>query len=555
MVFDSKEFNKLFNFKHQVEYIENSTDTKWGLLIKNKYLSENFLNKYFDSLKMVIHHYEYLSEEFMLNHKEELNWNLISKHQMLSKEFIINNRDVITNKCIKNIIDNRNSDGDIVDIYINDGKRFELVYIIEYGKLGEEFIEKYKDEVDWFYVSKNEVLSNEFIEKYKDKLDLNSVVQKSNMSEELILKNIDKIALNIKSNILPKYLFSKKGLSEEFIKKCFNIYYGDDEQSKMNESDKCKLIENQVLSEEFIERYKYLFNNEHWKLISKHQILSEGFIEGYENKVGWFTISKYQTLSEEFIKRNENKLFTKDMLSFQNVSSKYFSNNFKKIKYHGLLKVNKLSEETIRDNINNLNIDYIFENILVSNKFIDLYLKKEKMKEDNNYKELMEIIVKNQDLSEEFIEEYLDDINFYKLAKNKNIKIKTLKKYKKFINLNKIVITNVNISSEDKLKMENDYLRFYKVYDGDAEKLKSNHMIHNKETLKLIEISKKINESILDKKYEDMDCDQIKIEISEKINRINRKSYIEEEKNKKRKKIEKRKVILKNNELNSDIVF
>jgi hypothetical protein len=44
-----------------------------------------------------------------------------------------------------------------------------------YQKLSEAFIEKYKDRVDWDYISKHQKLSHDFIIKYKDKIYWNCI--------------------------------------------------------------------------------------------------------------------------------------------------------------------------------------------------------------------------------------------------------------------------------------------------------------------------------------------------------------------------------------------
>ena len=55
-----------------------------------------------------------------------------------------------------------------------------------------------------------------------------------------------------------------------------------------------------ILSEEFIEKFQDKVN---WILISDYQVLSEEFIEKFQDRVNWENISTYQTLSEEFIEK------------------------------------------------------------------------------------------------------------------------------------------------------------------------------------------------------------------------------------------------------------
>jgi hypothetical protein len=63
------------------------------------------------------------------------------------------------------------------------------------------------------------------------------------------------------------------------------------------------LIDNQYLEEE-LKIYINDFNEEHWTIISRNQVLSESFIERYKDKVDWEEISEFQKLSENFILNN-----------------------------------------------------------------------------------------------------------------------------------------------------------------------------------------------------------------------------------------------------------
>ena len=84
-----------------------------------------------------------------------------------------------------------------------------------------------------------------------------------------------------------------------------NIEKFFDENINNFEVDYYKLISNQKLSEEFIEKHKDKVN---WSYISIHQKLSESFIEKYIDKVDWWYILKYQTLSEEFRQKHNDKI-------------------------------------------------------------------------------------------------------------------------------------------------------------------------------------------------------------------------------------------------------
>ena len=46
-----------------------------------------------------------------------------------------------------------------------------------------------------------------------------------------------------------------------------------------------------------------------WRWISKHQTLSEDFIEKHKDRVNWWEISSSQKLSEDFIEKNKDIVY------------------------------------------------------------------------------------------------------------------------------------------------------------------------------------------------------------------------------------------------------
>ena len=60
-----------------------------------------------------------------------------------------------------------------------------------------------------------------------------------------------------------------------------------------------------LLTEEFIDKYNDKLD---WCSISIYQTLSEGFIEKHVDMVNWVGISQWQILSEEFRQKHKNKI-------------------------------------------------------------------------------------------------------------------------------------------------------------------------------------------------------------------------------------------------------
>jgi hypothetical protein len=114
----------------------------WGISIHQK-LSEDFIREFQDKVDwLCISIYQKLSEEFIIEFKDKVNWYNLSTNQKLSEEFI------------------------------REFKDKDKVYwrrISSSQKLSEEFIREFKDKVDWECISKYQKLSEDFIREFQDK--------------------------------------------------------------------------------------------------------------------------------------------------------------------------------------------------------------------------------------------------------------------------------------------------------------------------------------------------------------------------------------------------
>ena len=111
--------------------------------IKIKLEWEEYYNPDFDWNNWDFYNYKKnkLSEEFIREFKDKVNWRYISGCQKLSEDFIREFKD----KVLWN-------------------------YISGYQKLSEDFIREFKDRVDWLYILKCQELSEEFKEEFKKEL-------------------------------------------------------------------------------------------------------------------------------------------------------------------------------------------------------------------------------------------------------------------------------------------------------------------------------------------------------------------------------------------------
>lgn len=163
--------------------------------------------------------------------------------------------------------------------------------IIETNNLGETFIQKFQDKMDWIRLSSFQLLSESFIRENKSKVEWGMISEFQDLSESFML---------------------------EF-------------QENLNWGRICK---GQTLSESFIRNHSFqllLF----WKIISQYQELSESFIREFQSQLSWNKIVKYQKISEAFIMEVSLK---PDFSSHKAVlDNPYLGKSFKK-KYNNQFK-------------------------------------------------------------------------------------------------------------------------------------------------------------------------------------------------------------------------
>jgi hypothetical protein len=149
-------------------------------------------------IKFDISQYQKLSEEFIKEFQDKVNWESVSIYQKLSEEFIKEFQDKVN---------------------------WESVSI--YQKLSEEFIKEFQDKVDWYFVSANQKLSEEFIKEFQDKVNWESVSRYQRLSVRFRRKfNLQKPKNNwLYSTVKTKLQYIKKHTNYEIIDNEYIIAY------------------------------------------------------------------------------------------------------------------------------------------------------------------------------------------------------------------------------------------------------------------------------------------------------------------------------------------
>jgi len=202
-------------------------------------LSEEFIHEHKDLVDWEgISKYKKLSEEFIVEHKDLVHWEDISQYQQLSEEFIVGHKDLV-----------------------------DWLNISAYQQLSEEFIVEYKDLVDWVFISACQKLSEEFIVEHKDLVYWLNISACQKLSEEFIVEHKDLVDCG--------GISIYQQLSEEFIREHKDLVYW--------ECISCY----QQLSEEFIEEFDITISEDNWNYVTDEIKIEKLIDSGYEVKDGY----------------------------------------------------------------------------------------------------------------------------------------------------------------------------------------------------------------------------------------------------------------------------
>lgn len=160
---------------------EFANEVDWCWISAYQNLSEDFIREFADKVDVFyISRYQHLSEEFIREFADKVDWSWISRYQHLSEDFIgefkyrvdwywISARQQLSENFIKEFKDKVDWDN-----------------ISAYQRLSEEFIREFKDEVDWGCICDYQHLSEDFIREFKDKVYWYSISKYQHLYEEFI---------------------------------------------------------------------------------------------------------------------------------------------------------------------------------------------------------------------------------------------------------------------------------------------------------------------------------------------------------------------------------
>ena len=264
------------------------------------------------------------------------------------------------------------------------------------------FIDKLVEDKSWYNISMFHYLSEDFIEKNLDKLFLPELIQHQNLNEQFLDNVVLKFALKNKDKPI-HIIFNKVSalnLSEPFIVKHFKRLNKEDvsrhqllSNDFIDKYDKklkwdCLSCNKNIINLEFIERYKDKLDWVNLFLFLRDKnIIDFDFIDKYIDRLPWMHVTKYFILENkpEAFKRYSNKIVWKMVSEFikESGNNMLFKGDF----------INKFK--------NNIDFNIVSQARWMNQKFIDKY-KNKINKNELNYSEIMrkldvDYILKNKD--------------------------------------------------------------------------------------------------------------------------------------------------------------
>lgn len=323
----------------------------------------------------------------------EINWDweLISTNPNLTIEFLLRYPDKPWNW--KQFSKNPNLKNITLDIIEqNLDKNWNWQCISEFNKLTMDFINKYPDKNwNWYSISSNL------------NIILDIIVEASSMGGN-IYDALKTCTENVSKDLNCCSIFN-------FLNDCFSI-------NNNNTFDWFEFSHNKNITLDMIDKYSDKEWN--WYSLSENPYLSIDFFEKYGNKhVNWEYFSKHPDLSVESIKKIEKKhrINWSQVSKHPNMTMHIIETEEELVKYWNWKQImdnpNITKEFIIKhiDKFDNIKVDpYSYDDDLnLPIEFID-----RNINEFPNWK----LISKNHNITEEFIEKYIDNINWKKLSKN-----------------------------------------------------------------------------------------------------------------------------------------
>lgn len=154
-------------------------------------------------------------------------------------------------------------------------------------------VRQYQDYIVWSTLSANYRFLPDisFLDEFKDKIDWDTYTRYHSMSEEIYRRFKDRI------DFTTWYFFASKGHDRSYLEK----YY-----TEVKDWGRVLIYLN-VITNDMLKKYSYLFDEEAWSTISYHFELTEEIVKKYKDKLDLEGLKNNPYVQKEWLKIFENK--------------------------------------------------------------------------------------------------------------------------------------------------------------------------------------------------------------------------------------------------------
>lgn len=236
-------------------------------------------------------------------------------------------------------------------------------YISKEEVLKEDFIRENKEKLNWKWISKHQVLSEPFIEEMGKYVFWEDMSYWQTLSEEF-LENTQKIIPSASLHIYENLFFQCQKMSLSRIKKYkdrYDFWYF--------------LSRNPYLTEDMLETFIEEWD---WKRVSAYSRLSEDFMRKYHEKLDWNAISESQTLSIPFIETYKNKINFTFLSRNSHITEETMDHYKEELNWYDVSLYGNVSFSYIKENIERFHLGRVMDRTIGK---LNLHLTEEQRKE------------------------------------------------------------------------------------------------------------------------------------------------------------------------------
>lgn len=268
-----------------------------------------------------IQRYGDLSEGFLGTFKEHINWMDLLYYTTLSEDFMDRHMDFFfEKKMVHHLPVSQNISEALVRKHKNKFTPMDWRVLCRHKRFSEDFIDEFKDSVDWPTISCCYDLQESFIERHIDRIDWYWILTSQALPSEFLWRHHDATGFNwdivsmrqvLDTDFIFQFAdFLNWGTLVEFQSLSRAVIRAFHERM-----DWARIIQNQKVDESIILQFAdtgahpwdsdYIFD-----LVVQYQSgLSDGFLEHFSDRLNWVYVFKYQKhLSSEFKNKHLHRL-------------------------------------------------------------------------------------------------------------------------------------------------------------------------------------------------------------------------------------------------------